>query len=84
MFSLSIRQIFALPEVWFCSRLFLSRFPLVYKRSSFKCLVSKAKKFLPLFDCFIYKRKSDRYMNLSGKEVHFGFERSMLGAIKCS
>lgn len=39
----------------------------MYKRFSFKYLVLKAKRFLPLFDYFIDKRKSDRYMNLSGE-----------------
>lgn len=56
----------------------------VYMRFSFKYHLSGEKRFLPLFDQFIDKRKSDRYMNLSGKETLFCSESSMLGAIEGS
>lgn len=85
VFSLSICQIFALSERWFSSRLLLLRFPLggciCFFLSNTMC---QAKRFLQLFDYFIDKRKSDRYMNFSGKEDHFCSESSMVGAVEGS
>ena len=81
---LSICQIFALSKRYFSPWLFF-RFPLgVYVHFSFKYHVSGERRFLPLFDQFIDKRKSDGYMNFSGKEDHLCSESSMLGVVEGS
>lgn len=84
MFSLFICQILHLVRVGSLGGFFCTDSHSVYMRFSFKYLVSEAKRFLPLFGYFIDKRKSNRYMNLSGKGDHFCYESNMLGAVEGS
>lgn len=56
---------------WLSPQLFLSRFPLGVFAFFFQIPSVRGENVLPLFGCFIDKRKSDRYMNLSGKRTFF-------------
>lgn len=86
MFSLSICQIFVLSERWFSPRLFLFRFPLGVYAFFFQipCVRRKGSCHYLIVSYGVDKRKSDRYMNFSGKEDHFCSESSMLGAVEGS